>query len=173
MAWSTSAGNRGYIFLISAMKVIYLCVTSSYCFSFIASFLTGIVQYIIWGRKFVGCVPTELTCPLDQFGSASEITTMNWVSYGIYASFIIAISIISFIAHKEKQPQNIYEYKQMPKIFFYCAVASIATAAIGLLAISISFDLQAKMIGTFQHSGPVQHSQATLQGVVINATIYN
>jgi hypothetical protein len=43
MAWSTSQGNRGYIFLISAMKVIYLVVTSAYCISFIACFLTGLI----------------------------------------------------------------------------------------------------------------------------------
>lgn len=63
MAWSTSSGNRGYIFLISAMKVIYLCVTSSYCFSFIASFLTGIVQMFIFNGRFKGCNFTNITCP--------------------------------------------------------------------------------------------------------------
>ena len=36
MAYNTSHGNRGYIFLISAMKVAYLCMTSAYCLSFIA-----------------------------------------------------------------------------------------------------------------------------------------
>lgn len=44
MAWSTSNGNRGYIFLISAMKAIYLVATSAYCISFIASFITSLVM---------------------------------------------------------------------------------------------------------------------------------
>lgn len=48
MAWSTSQGNRGYIFLISAMKVIYLVVTSAYCISFIACFLTGLINSLTW-----------------------------------------------------------------------------------------------------------------------------
>lgn len=48
MAWSTSNGNRGYIFLISAMKVVYLVATSAYCISFCASFLAGWIQCLIF-----------------------------------------------------------------------------------------------------------------------------
>ena len=43
MAYHISNGNRGYIFLISAMKVAYLCMTSSYCLSFIASYFTAFI----------------------------------------------------------------------------------------------------------------------------------
>jgi len=98
MAWSTSSGNRGYIFLISAMKVIYLCVTSSYCISFIATFLTGIVQAFIWHSKFQDCNQTTHTCPVSEFADESAVSEMNWTSYGIYAGFVLLIAAAAWNA---------------------------------------------------------------------------
>jgi len=43
VAYSISKGNRGYIFLISLMKVIYLVITCAYCLQFIANYLTVLV----------------------------------------------------------------------------------------------------------------------------------
>jgi hypothetical protein len=112
MAWSTSSGNRGYIFLISAMKVIYLCVTSSYCISFIATFLTGVVQAFIWHSKFQGCDQTTHTCPVTEFTNNfdplnitdttkamdSAVSGINWTSYGIYAGFVLLIAAAAWNA---------------------------------------------------------------------------
>lgn len=143
MAWSTSAGNRGYIFLISAMKVIYLCVTSSYCFSFIASFLTGLVQMVIFHGKFNGCNFTDITCPSSNgFVDAESISSMNWMSYGIYAFFVIVITVVAYLQQKDKEPHKIYEYKQVPKLFFQCALASLVLMIFGLLGIALSDGLQ-------------------------------
>ena len=78
MAWSTSQGNRGYIFLISAMKVIYLVVTSAYCISWSAVFLTSMIS-----------------C---QFFSVSEKTDDNWIIYGIYACFVAILTVGAYFA---------------------------------------------------------------------------
>lgn len=90
MAWSTSQGNRGYIFLISAMKVIYLVVTSAYCISFVASFLTGLVGLIF--------------PPAEQL----DVTRRNWINYGIYAVFVVILSAAAYFAQKNKEPQTIH-----------------------------------------------------------------
>ena len=90
MAWSTSQGNRGYIFLISAMKVIYLVVTSAYCISFVASFLTGLVGLIF---------------PPDE---PFDVTRRNWINYGIYAVFVVILSAAAYFAQKNKEPQTIH-----------------------------------------------------------------
>ena len=47
VAYSISRGNRGYIFLISAMKAIYLAITTSFCLEFCASYLTTLIGVII------------------------------------------------------------------------------------------------------------------------------
>ena len=90
MAWSTSQGNRGYIFLISAMQVIYLVVTSAYCISFVASFLTGLVGLIF--------------PPAEQL----DVTRRNWINYGIYAVFVVILSAAAYFAQKNKEPQTIH-----------------------------------------------------------------
>ena len=46
VAYSISRGNRGYIFLISAMKAIYLGITASFCLEFCASYLTTILEML-------------------------------------------------------------------------------------------------------------------------------
>lgn len=66
VAYSISRGNRGYIFLISAMKAIYLGITASFCLEFSASYFTTILQMMagednpwtawgIWG-VYIGCL---------------------------------------------------------------------------------------------------------------------
>ena len=84
MAWSTSSNNRGYIFLISAMKVIYLVITSAYCISFIACYFTSIIQCI-----FVRG-PDEYINP--------------WWSYVIYAIFIVLVTAVAYFVQYKKQP---------------------------------------------------------------------
>ena len=66
VAYSISRGNRGYIFLISAMKAIYLGITASFCLEFCASYMTTLIQMMlmtgdkwppagIWG-VYVACL---------------------------------------------------------------------------------------------------------------------
>jgi hypothetical protein len=128
MAWSTSLENRGYIFLISAMKVIYLVVTSAYCISFIACFLTGLIQ-LTW-TPFKNCNDTGC--------NSHDLSLQNWGSYGIYAFWVLVLSTAAFEFQKDKQPDKIYEYKLMPKIFFLCVVISLVGAVIGLLCVCFS-----------------------------------
>jgi uncharacterized protein YcsI (UPF0317 family) len=94
------------------MKVIYLCVTSSYCISFIATFLTGIVQAFIWHSKFKYCNQTTHTCPVSEFSNGgnpqnmtetmtamdSAVSGINWASYGIYAGFVLLIAAAAWNA---------------------------------------------------------------------------
>lgn len=127
MAWSTSLGNRGYIFLISAMKVIYLVVTSAYCISFIACFLTGLIQL-----TFKRCNADGGVC------NQTDLANQNWGSYGIYAFFVLALSAAAYKFQKDKQPDKIYEYKRIPQIFFACVAISLLGAVIGLLCVCFS-----------------------------------
>jgi len=46
VAYSISKGNRGYIFLISAMKTAYLVTTAAYCLSFCANYLCSILLQV-------------------------------------------------------------------------------------------------------------------------------
>jgi hypothetical protein len=82
MAWSTSSNNRGYIFLISAMKVIYLVITSAYCISFIACYFTSIIQCLF----------------------VRHSTIHAWWSYVIYAIFILLVSAAAYFVQFKKQP---------------------------------------------------------------------
>lgn len=144
MAWSTSNGNRGYIFLISAMKVIYLVTTSAYCISFVACFFTGIVQMYAF-PQMSQCSPGNI-CPEFTTDKAGVTTTtkfedfigsMNWISYGIYAFWVIVISAIAYEVQKNKEPQNIYNYQQVPKIFFGVVCVSLGLMIIGVILVSI------------------------------------
>ena len=138
MAWSTSLGNRGYIFLISAMKVIYLVVTSAYCISFIACFLTGLIQ-LIW-------TPPE--CTATKPCNHSDLAKQNWGSYGVYASLVLILSAAAYKFQKDKQPDKIYEYKRIPQIFIACVAISLLGAVIGLLCVCFSKNAEATLVGT-------------------------
>jgi len=48
VAYSISKGNRGYIFLVSLMKVVYLVTTCAYCLQFIANYLTVITEVMLY-----------------------------------------------------------------------------------------------------------------------------
>ena len=168
MAWSTSLGNRGYIFLISAMKVIYLVVTSAYCISFIACFLTGLFQFAFFSKTFRECYPNEPCVTYDK------INHVNWGSYGIYAFWVLVLSVAAYLFQKDKQPDKIYEYNTMPRIFFICTILSILGAIIGMLLVCFSTTVEAELVGTVTPNLPPAYtSQAWKQGVYINATAYN
>ena len=91
MAWSTSQGNRGYIFLISAMKVIYLVVTSAYCISFSAVFLTSMISCHIFKWDCIN----GYECPAY---TEEIITGRNWINYGIYACFVAILTVGAYFA---------------------------------------------------------------------------
>lgn len=73
VAYNISKGNRGYIFLISLMKVIYLVITCAYCLQFIANYLTVLVLM-----------------PVDTLPS-------SWAIWGIYCGWLCLVSAICYL----------------------------------------------------------------------------
>jgi hypothetical protein len=114
MAWSTSNGNRGYIFLISAMKTIYLVATSAYCISFIASYLTALIQWWFLTNSWIPDYNTTThVSPLNGNVDFTKeeldklISGYNWKSYLIYASFVIVLSAAAYLSQQHLEPQHI------------------------------------------------------------------
>lgn len=52
VAYWISKGNRGYIFLISLMKVVYLVTTCAYCLQFVANYLTVVTEVALVALGF-------------------------------------------------------------------------------------------------------------------------
>lgn len=174
MAWSTSSGNRGYIFLISAMKVIYLVATSAYCISFVASFFAGIVHMLIMGDTrdcFRFQTWGEPGCP------EKDPTSENWKTYVIYAGFVLVFTFCAYMSQKDIEPQKIYSYTHIPKLFFICVGLSLAGMVIGMLLIT-NETTQEKMIGSFSTNDAAtqvdlkNNSLAWLQGVNIQGVYF-
>ena len=139
MAWSTSQGNRGYIFLISAMKIAYLCVTSAYCISFIACYLTSLLQY--FSKSLI---------------EGANQTSVDWGFYGAYVFFVLALSAAALLATRGTEPNLIYETRCAPKTFFIASVISFAFMVLGLVLIAVSPKVQYWMIGTAADDGKNQ-----------------
>ena len=153
MAWSSSQGNRGYIFLISAMKIAYLSVTSAYCISFIACYLTSLVQ----------CTCHNYFSPLDH----PKNTPSPWISYGIYVAFVLLVSSVAFFITKDTEPEKIREKKTAPLIFFISSVLSFVLMVTGLIIIALSNKTQKWMVGTgdFSDDRSIYFSQLYYQGI--------
>ena len=116
VAYSISRGNRGYIFLISAMKAIYLGITASFCLEFCASYLTTIIQVLF----------------MDE--------NNRWPAGGIWGVYIAclflfgALLLIAFL----KSVDECFIMARIPsRILFWCAWISLALL-IFLLLISIN-----------------------------------
>jgi hypothetical protein len=74
VAYWISKGNRGYIFLISLMKVVYLVTTCAYCLQFIANYLTVITEVVM---TYMG----------------TDVSTINpWAIWAIYIVWLYIIS---------------------------------------------------------------------------------
>lgn len=82
MAYWISKGNRGYIFLISLMKVIYIAIACAYCLQFIANYMTVITEVLL---GYAGV----------DFASMSA-----WGIWAIYDCWLIACSAFAFLFYK-------------------------------------------------------------------------
>ena len=62
MAYWISKGNRGYIFLISIMKVVYLVTCCAYCLQFIANYATVLTEVLLGycGVDFISMKSTDI-----------------------------------------------------------------------------------------------------------------
>ena len=107
VAYSISRGNRGYIFLISAMKAIYLAVTASFCLEFCASYLTTLIgvatglpepSALKW-LIYIGCLFIFSLILLWIFLGASDecFTIAKWPSRGVFYSAIVSIGLLIVI----------------------------------------------------------------------------
>ena len=114
VAYSISRGNRGYIFLISAMKAIYLGITASFCLEFCASYLTTIIQFLF----------------MDEMWPAGGI-------WGVYIACLFLFGALLLIAFL-KSPDECFIMARIPsRILFWCAWISLGLL-ITLLLISIN-----------------------------------
>ncbi len=111
VAYSISKGNRGYIFLISLMKVIYLVVTCAYCLQFIANYLTVLVLI-----------------PVDPLPG-------SWAIWGIYCAWLVFVSAICYAIYIRQESHE--SMILQGKILFYLAAFSLALMFV-LLLICIS-----------------------------------
>ena len=101
VAYSISRGNRGYIFLISAMKAIYLAITASFCLEFCASYLTTILG-VVWNLP--------------------ESSAGRW---GVYIACLIFFSIILLLIFLFTTDDCFLVAKWPSRFLFYSAQASI------------------------------------------------
>ena len=74
VAYNISNSNRGYIFLISAAKFIFLAITAAFSINYVANYLTQL--FTLSRRKE------------DQMSAGSI--------YGVYFSCVLLVSIIVF-----------------------------------------------------------------------------
>ena len=74
VAYNISNSNRGYIFLISAAKFIFLAITAAFSINYVANYLTQLFT---------------LSTKNDDPMSAGSI-------YGVYFSCVLLVSIIVF-----------------------------------------------------------------------------
>ena len=116
VAYSISRGNRGYIFLISAMKAIYLGITASFCLEFCASYLTTIFQ-MLW----------------MQDGSA-------WAIWGVYVGCLVIFGIPLLLIFANSSDDCFTKASFSAKILFYSAQLSLACLII-LLLLAINDDV--------------------------------
>ena len=107
VAYSISKGNRGYIFLISIMKVVYLVVTCAYCLQFISNYLTVLV--LLPGKP--------------EFS--------NWAIWGIYCSMLFVVSAATYYFYLKFKSHD--DMIGQARVLFYLAVISLTLMFVFLL----------------------------------------
>lgn len=107
VAYSISKGNRGYIFLISLMKVIYLVITCAYCLQFIANYLTVLVLM-----------------PVDTLPT-------SWAIWGIYCGWLVLVSAICYAIYLRQESHE--SMILQGKILFSLAALSLFVMFVFLL----------------------------------------
>ena len=101
VAYSISRGNRGYIFLISAMKAIYLAITASFCLEFCASYLTTII------------------------GAVWQLPESSAAKWGVYIACLVFFSIVLLLIFLFTTDDCFLVAKWPSRLLFYSAQASI------------------------------------------------
>lgn len=105
VAYWISKGNRGYIFLISIMKVVYLVTCCAYCMQFIANYATVLTEVLLG------------YCGVDFSGLSA---------YGIWGIYVGWLTVVGTVAYLFYQRQNSHEQiLAQAYILFYCVIVSV------------------------------------------------
>jgi hypothetical protein len=96
----------------------------------------------------------------------------------VYAFFVIALTIGAYMLQKDIEPQNIYTFTKLPKIFFTLVCISLGGMIIGLCMISVSQPAQEWLVGSYLDTRSISEAygnysmQAFRQGIDYRATFY-
>jgi len=107
VAYSISKGNRGYIFLISLMKVVYLVITCAYCLQFICNYLTVLVLIKV------------------------DTLPSYWAIWGIYCAWLAVVSAVCYAIYIRQESHESMIFQS--KVLFYLAAASLSLMILLLL----------------------------------------
>ena len=118
VAYWISKGNRGYIFLISILKLIYLITTCAYCFQYIANYMTSLTVI------FMGANTLE--------------AISAWTIWGVYLAWLSLIAGSMFYLYfTNKCYASLLPYA---RLMFYSVVASLGLLICFLVILtSVSF----------------------------------
>lgn len=106
VAYWISKGNRGYIFLISLMKTVYLVTTCAYCLQFIGNYLAVLTQLLI-----------------TKVAGTDFYTVNSWLIWLIYIGWLLVTGIASFFFYRTKKCHN--SLMVFANVLFYFAIASV------------------------------------------------
>ena len=131
VAYSISRGNRGYIFLISAMKAIYLGITASFCLEFCASYMTTIIQMLFMNP--------------DNRWPAAAI-------WGVYIACLFIFGAILLFIFLRSVDECFLMARRPARILFYCAWISLILLVI-LLLVSLQSSVADFMVKQIRANG--------------------
>ena len=109
VAYWVSKGNRGYIYLISLMKVVYCVIVAAYCLQFVANYLTVLT--------LIPAVDAEQDVTL----SASAV-------WGIFCAWLSVISCGSLVVYLRNS-----DYKDYIRFAWAMFISVIATVLLLIL----------------------------------------
>ena len=93
VAYNISNSNRGYIFLISAAKFIFLAITAAFAINYCACYLTQL------------CLLSRNSSDEDPFSSAQI--------YGIYFVFVTLVGGLLFVPYHRLRDEQASSYNHM------------------------------------------------------------
>ena len=108
VAYWVSKGNRGYIYLISVMKVVYLVTVAGYCLQFVANYLTVLTlipivneeQEVTLSANGVWGIFCAWLCVLSGGSLAVYLRNKDYTDYIRYAwamFFAVIVSVVLLI----------------------------------------------------------------------------
>ena len=147
VAYSISRGNRGYIFLISAMKAIYLAITASFCLEFCASYLTTLI------------------------GVYTGLPESAFAKWGIYIACLVLFSCILLWIFLGATDECFMVAKYPSRGLFYSAIASIVLLVILLVLYWTVPSFREFMADQYCKNGYSQSSQVGESGNAIEVSL--